>query len=331
MMDVPEPEIINETDVKIRMSAVGVCGSDIHYYTAGRIGNQIVQYPFTVGHEGAGIVETVGRKVTVVKPGDRVAVDPAMPCRECDQCRAGRHHTCRKLRFLGCPGQAAGCLAEYIVMPEASCFPVAHHMNTGQAALSEPLAIGVYAVKGSVSMKGAKAAVLGSGPIGMSVLLAMRMHNPEAVYMTDRIDERLSLARHLGADWTGNVDKEDIVSVILEKEPYGLDVVFECCGKQEALEQAFELLKPGGKIMIVGIPEFDLWKVPVDKSRHKEVCIQNVRRQVNCVQPTLDYMAGGQIKADSMITHRFGFGETQKAFDLVAGYHDGVMKAMINF
>ena len=95
MVEVPDPEIRNETDVKIRMPVVGVCGSDIHYYVTGRIGDQVVQYPFTLGHEGAGIVEGVGRRVTRVKPGDRIAIDPAMPCWECDQCKAGRHHTCR--------------------------------------------------------------------------------------------------------------------------------------------------------------------------------------------------------------------------------------------
>ncbi len=330
MIEMPEPSITNETDVKIRMNVVGVCGSDVHYYVSGRIGKQVVTYPFTVGHEGAGIVEAVGNKVNRVKPGDRVAIDPAMPCWECDQCKAGRPHTCRKLRFLGCPGQAEGCLAEYIIMPETSCFPIGSQITLGHAALSEPLSIGVYAVKGSLLLQDSKVGILGSGPIGMSVMLAVRMYKPGKIYMTDKVDERLLIAKNSGSDWTGNVGKEDVARIILEQEPDGLDVVFECCGQQEALEQAFDLLKPGGKLMIIGIPEFDMWKIPVDEARHKEICIQNVRRQVDCVQSALDYMESGQIKADNMITHRFGFQDTKKAFDLVAGYHDGVMKAMID-
>ena len=122
MFEVPDPKITNDTDVLIRMTNVGVCGSDVHYYVSGKIGDQVVAYPFTVGHEGAGIVEKIGIAVKHVKPGDRIAIDPAMPCWQCDQCKAGRSHTCRKLRFLGCPGQAEGCLSEYIVMPETSCF-----------------------------------------------------------------------------------------------------------------------------------------------------------------------------------------------------------------
>ncbi len=153
MREVPTPSIINDNDVLIRMKTLGVCGSDIHYYVSGKIGSQVVQYPFTVGHEGAGEVEAVGKAVTRVKPGDRIAIEPAMPCWECDQCKAGRPHTCRKLRFLGCPGQAEGSLSEFIVMPETSCIPIPDSMSYDQAAISEPLAIGVYAVKQSIPWK----------------------------------------------------------------------------------------------------------------------------------------------------------------------------------
>ena len=129
LIETPEPEIENDTDVLIRMKTVGVCGSDVHYYTTGRIGSQVVQYPFTVGHEGAGIVEKVGSAVTRVKPGDRIALEPAMPCFECDQCKSGRFNTCRNLKFLGCPGQSPGCLSEYFIVPETSCFPIPETMS----------------------------------------------------------------------------------------------------------------------------------------------------------------------------------------------------------
>ena len=142
----PTPAIERPTDVRLRVETVGVCGSDVHYYRDGRIGCQIVEYPFTIGHEGAGVVEAVGRSVTRLKPGDRVAIDPAMSCWNCDQCRAGRHHTCRKLRFLGCPGESEGCLKEFLVMPESSCFRVPEGLSLVQAALSEPLSIGIYGV-----------------------------------------------------------------------------------------------------------------------------------------------------------------------------------------
>ena len=331
MRQVHEPSLVNSGDIKIRMKSVGICGSDIHYYTQGQIGSQRVIYPFTVGHEGAGEVIEIGRSVERVKPGDIVAIDPAIPCHECDQCLAGRPHTCRKLRFLGCPGQAEGCLMEFIVMPEKSCFRLTGNLNADHGSISEPLAIGVYAVKKGGAFKGLSIGILGYGPIGMSVMLAARSQSVSEIYVTDIIDERLSIATREGVVFSGNPAKENVVRNIMHKEPLGLDVVFECCGKQEALDQAVELLKPGGKLIVVGIPEFDLWSLSVEKTRRKEISIQFIRRQVDCVEQTLDLMKNGRIKIENMITHRFPFERTKEAFDLVADYRDGVMKAMIDF
>ena len=331
MKEIPEPQIVNPKEVKIRMSVLGICGSDIHYYTLGHIGSQKVQYPFTVGHEGAGVVVEVGNAVTRVKTGDTIAIEPAMPCRECDQCLSGRQHTCRKLRFLGCPGQAEGCLMEYIVMPEESCFPLSGKLTPDNGSISEPLSIGVYAVKKSGGVNGLKIGILGFGPIGMSVLLAAKVQGVESINVTDKIDRRLSIASKEGAFFTGNPMKEDVVANILQKTKLGLDIIFECCGMQEALDQAVDLLKPGGKLVVVGIPEFDQWSMNVETTRRKEISLQFIRRQVDCVEPSLEMMNSGLIKVDNMITHRFPFAKSKEAFDLVADYRDGVMKAMIDF
>ena len=332
MMEVPTPGIVHEDDVLIRMKTVGVCGSDVHYYETGRIGCQVVEYPFTVGHEGSGVVEAIGSGVKAVQPGDRIAIEPTMPCGECDQCNAGRPHTCLNMRCLGCPKQAEGCLSEYIVLPEECCFKVSEKTTFDEAAISEPLAIGVYAVKLSIPMPGAKVGILGAGPIGLSVLLPALAQGAEKIYVTDKIDGRLELARAAGAVWGGNPDQEDVVGKVKELEPGGLDVVFECCGQQDALDQAIEMLKPGGKLLLIGIPPTaERVDFLIDKLRHKEVCIQNVRRQNHCVQPSLDMMDRGDFDVGIMVTHRFPFGKTKAAFDLVASYGDGVLKAMIDF
>jgi L-iditol 2-dehydrogenase len=329
MMDVPEPKIINPEDVKIRMSVVGICGSDIHYYTNGNIGTQVVDYPFTVGHEGAGIVVETGSRVTRVKPGDKIAIDPAIPCWECDQCKAGRHHTCRKLKFLGCPGQAEGCLSEYIVMPEESCFPLGERLTTDHGSISEPLAIGVYSVKKSGGVKNLNIGILGYGPIGMSVSLAAKAERAGNLYVSDMLTDRLNIAHKEGAAVAMKPDF--FTETVMNETKLGLDVVFECCGMQEAVHQAVDILKPGGKLVIVGIPEFMLWSFDAEKVRRKEISIQFIRRQVDCVQPSLDMMNSGQIDVSRMVTHRFPFSRTKEAFDLVAGYYDGVMKAMVDF
>jgi L-iditol 2-dehydrogenase len=331
MKEIPEPELINPNDVKIRMSVLGICGSDIHYYTQGRIGSQKVQYPFTVGHEGAGVVVEVGSAVKKVRPGDKIAIEPAMPCWKCDQCLSGRHHTCRNLKFLGCPGQAEGCLSEYIVMPETSCFPLTGKLTTDHGSISEPMAIGVYAVKKSGGVKDLNIGILGFGPIGMSVMLASKAQGAGNIYVTDLIDKRLEIAGIEGAILTANPDKENPIEKFAQKEHLGFDVAFECCGKQEAFDQAVELLKPGGKLVVVGIPEFDFWSMNVELTRRKEISLQFIRRQVDCVEETLELMKNGTISITNMVTHRYPFSKTKEAFDLVAGYKDGVMKAMIDF
>jgi len=326
----PVPEITTPGEVLIRIKSVGVCGSDIHYYNEGNIGSQVVKFPFTLGHECSGIVENTGRDVKRLKPGDHVAIDPAMPCYNCSQCRKGRYHTCLNLRFLGCPGQAEGCLSEYMVMPEKSCYKIDKSMPFDIATLSEPLSIGLYATKLAGNVAGQKIGIFGSGPIGISVMLMALYEGASEVYMTDLIDERLSLAKSMGAHWTGNTLKEDIVEGIKNKEPDLLDTVFECCGKQEAVDQAVKLVKPGGMIVIAGIPAFREWKFSAENIRRKEITIKNVRRQNEMVQPTLNLISQKKVNPEKMITHVFPLEQVAEAFELVAGYHDGVMKAMIH-
>lgn len=330
MREVPEPVIKDPGDVKIRMSVVGICGSDIHYYTWGGIGSQKITYPFTVGHEASGTVVETGSGVTRVKPGDRIAIDPSMPCFKCDQCLAGRAHTCRHIKFLGCPGQAEGPLSEYLVIPETSCFVLSDDLSFDQGAISEPLSIGIYSVKKSGDVKGLRIGVLGFGPIGMSVMLAARAMGAEAIYVTDKIEERLVIAKKESVTWTGNPLNNDIVKDIRKLEPLGLDIVFECCGQQEALDQAIALMKPGGKIIVVGIPETKNWSVSVDETRRNENTLLFIRRQVDCVEEALEMMKSGKIDVVNMATHHFPLSQAKEAFDLVTSYRDGVMKAMID-
>ncbi|MBE0536347.1 MAG: alcohol dehydrogenase catalytic domain-containing protein [Phycisphaerae bacterium] len=327
--EIDNPVVKHDKDVLLKIEMVGVCGSDVHYYETGRIGSQVVEYPYIVGHECAATVVEVGRAVTHVKPGDPVVVDPAAWCDTCDQCRMGRENTCRNLSFLGTPGQGPGCLSEYILMPEKSCFPTHDAITLEQAVLCEPFAIGVYAVKRSPIARGAKIAILGSGPIGLSCLTAARAEGVDKIYITDRIAARLAVAAAAGAAWTGNPDTEDIVETIASKEPSGIDIVYECAGQQEALNQGIDLLRPGGVLMIVGIPRAEQVSFSIDKIRRKEITIINVRRQNQCTQLAIDLLATRKACVDFMVTHRFAFDHSREAFDLVADYRDGVVKALI--
>ena len=189
LRDEPEPTLAGAGDVLVRIERLGVCGSDVHYYVDGRIGDDRVRYPATLGHECAGTVVEVGPEVKNLAPGDRVAVDPAVSCGACDQCLAGRANTCRNLQFMGCPDQAPGAAAEYRVLPATNCFAVPEAMSLDEAALVEPLSIGLHAVRLAAMKPGARAAVLGVGPIGLGVLLCAKALAP-ATDPRDRLDRR---------------------------------------------------------------------------------------------------------------------------------------------
>lgn len=331
LKDTPVPEIKRDNDVLLRLGAAGVCGSDIHYFNEGRIGDQVITFPFSIGHECSAIVEKVGRGVKRLKPGQRVAIEPAISCGQCDQCLQGRPHTCRHLRFMGAPGQYEGCMSEYIVMPEENCFVLDDKMLLLNGALVEPLSIGAYAVKLAGEGEYKNVAILGSGPIGLSVLLALHKTPAGKIYVTDKLNYRLEAAKKIGAQWTGNPDEQDIVKELNRIESLQMDIVFECCGKQEALDQAVDILKPGGKLMIVGIPETDTVHFDISKLRRKEITIQNVRRQNNSIPDAIRILKENPLAAEIMITHTFKLNDAQKAFETVAGYLDGVIKAMITF
>lgn len=331
IMKVPVPEILSASEVLIHMQVVGVCGSDVHYFETGKIGSLVVDYPFAVGHEGAGVVEAVGPEVTLVKPGDRIVIEPSVACGSCQQCLSGRPHTCLNNKFLGCPGQSEGNLMEYIVMDQKQCLKLEDHQSFDDGALSEPLSIGLYANKQANYLPDDDVAIIGYGPIGMSVMLTAEVSGVKSFMVSDKVPERLLMAKSVGAIYTGNPLRDDVVEEILAQKPNGMDVVFECCGDQDVMDQAIELVKPGGKIMIIGIPAFDRWSFSADLARRKEVSLIHVRRQNNCVEEVLSMMAKGQLEGSRMVTHRFTLDQTQQAFELVNAYRDGVMKAMIDF
>ena len=328
--DVPQPTLSRSDDVLLRIDRVGVCGSDVHYFTRGRIGDQEVEYPATIGHECAGTVIETGSAVEGIDTGDRVAVDPAMVCGECDQCRAGRVNTCRKLQFMGCPGEAPGAVAEYHVLPAQNCLPIPDYVTLDQAALIEPLSVGLHAVRLGEVLPAGRIAVLGAGPIGLSVLLCAKAHAPCTVYVTDLIPRRLEVADVCGADWTADARRDDVTAAILEREPCGLDLVFECSGDPACIDQAQRLLTPGGTLVMVGIPPTPQVSFDVHLMRRMELTFRNVRRQKDCVAPAIRLVADGRIDPNPLLTHRFPLSKIKDAFELVADYRDGVIKAVVD-
>jgi L-iditol 2-dehydrogenase len=327
--EAPAPQIVRDDDVIVRSKAVGVCGSDLHYYLSDRVGGDRVSYPFIPGHECAGIVEGIGRAVTRVKPGDAVVVEPAVSCGTCDQCRTGRPHTCRKLLFLGHYGELTGGMAELVLAPERNCVPLPAKMTAVQGALAEPLSIALYAAGLAGSVRGKTAGVLGAGPIGLCLIMALKADGSGSVYATEKAEARLAAAAKAGAEWTGNPDREDVVGEVQARESLGLDLVFECCGDQSALDQAIALLKPGGTLVVVGIPLEPRVSFDSSKVRRREIRVQNVRRQNKCLERAVGMIHTGRIKPEFLATHFYRLDQTREAYETAAARRDGVIKAIV--
>ncbi|MFP4433926.1 MAG: zinc-dependent alcohol dehydrogenase [Planctomycetota bacterium] len=323
------PTIQQPTDVLLRVRKVGVCGSDTHYFRTGRIGDQVVEFPFTIGHECVATVEAVGSGVKNLQVGRRVAVDPLRWCNECDQCLAGRFHTCRNQQFLGCPGQAAGCMADYTVMPEQSCYVLPDGVSDDQAVLVEPFAIALWATKLAGDLSGKTVGILGAGPIGLCVSEACRAAGAETVYMTEIRDDRIEKAKAFKPDWIGNPHHCDVVAEIVQRQPLKLDCVFECAGEQVTLDQGLDMIKPGGKLLIVGIPEVDRVSFRMDTMRRNEITVQPVRRQNECTDEAIELVRSGKVNLDPMVTHHYPLEAAQRAYQIVADYDDGAVKVII--
>nr|WP_321452850.1 alcohol dehydrogenase catalytic domain-containing protein [uncultured Carboxylicivirga sp.] len=327
--DVDENNIVNPNDVKVAIKSVGVCGSDIHYYNEGNIGSQVVEYPWGVGHEAAGEVLAVGSAVKDFKPGDKIAIEPTVYCGHCSECLNDRRHTCLNQKFLGCPGQMEGCMSETFVIPQICCVKVPDYLSPQLAAFAEPLSIGLYAYKlSAMHQKDFKVAILGAGPIGLTVLASCLHGGQKHITVIEPLDYRKNFAKECGAAASFTPDEEEEIK---QQASLGYDVVYECCGKQEALDQALRILKPGGKLMFVGIPETQSLSYNMDMMRRKEICVQNVRRQNNSFEEAIDMIAQNPDYYQKMITHNYTVDESGQAFENVAGYRDNVIKAMVNF
>ncbi|MFA6135514.1 MAG: alcohol dehydrogenase catalytic domain-containing protein [Phycisphaerae bacterium] len=328
---VPEPKIQRDQDVLLRVDVVGVCGSDVHIYKEGRIGTSIAELPWIVGHESACTVAAVGKGVRALKVGQRVAVDPLIPCNKCDQCLSDFKYTCRDQGFLGSPGLSQGCLTEYIVMPEECCLPVPDNMTQEQIALTEPLSIGLHTRNLGKLGKTGNVVIQGCGPIGLCVLLGLRAKGDYKVYMTDVLDYRLEAGRKFGADWVGSArDAGSVPAAIRKMEPVGVDAVFECAGQEETVDQGLAMLRPRGRLVMAGIPAESRISFDVHLARRQELVIQSVRRQDRCVEEAVELVGSGRIDMNAMVTHHFSLDQTGEAMDLVSNYRDGVLKAMIH-
>jgi len=301
-VDIPQ---IGPNEVLVRMRCVGICGSDAHFYLHGRIGSLVLEKPTILGHECSGEVAEVGDNVSHLKVGERVVVEPGFTCGKCQYCRGGRYNLCREVRFYGVP-PFNGAFAEYTSAPEQNVYPMPDDISYEEGAMIEPLAVGMMAAKrGAVSVHDS-VAILGAGPIGQMALQAVKAHGILETYVTDVIDYRLDYAENFGAKAVINTGRENAIHRILElTDNEGVDVAIEASGAIPAGQQAFDIVKPGGRIVLVGNFPSTEFQVPLMKAILKELDIRGIRRYVNLFPTSIRCVSSGKVDLKPLITHRF--------------------------
>lgn len=328
LRDVPLEETVGPRDVRVAVKVVGVCGSDVHYYTHGAIGPFVVREPMILGHEAAGVVTEVGSAVTELKVGDRVCMEPGIPDPTARASRLGLYNLDPAVRFWATP-PVHGVLRPSVVHPADWCFELPDRVSFAAGAMVEPLAVGVHAAGKAKVKPGDVAVVTGAGPIGLLTLLAARAAGCARVIVSDVDDDKLALATRLGAARTVDVRRESLAdAVAAETGGWGADVVFECSGAERAAAAVFDPLAPGGCVVFVGMP---LAPVPYDVARAqvKEARVEHVFRYAHVFRRCVDMLASGAIDVAPLITRTFPFEDAVAAFEYAAAAPKGEVKIQI--
>jgi L-idonate 5-dehydrogenase len=318
-------------DVRVRIEAGGICGSDLHYYNHGGFGTIRLQEPMALGHEIAGTVDEVGSAVSLIAAGTRVAVNPSQPCNDCRYCRAGQHNQCLNMRFMGSAMRfphVQGGFRESITIDEGQAIPIAPTMTMAEAAMAEPLAVCLHAARQAGSLLGAKVLVTGCGPIGSLAVVAARYAGASEIVATDVSSYPLSIARQLGATKTINVAEEPQGLAPYTQEKGTFDILFEASGNEAALRSALDALRPGGIIVQLGFGG-DM-KLPMNIIVAKELQIRGTFRFNEEFRLAVDLMGSGLIDVKPLLTQTIPYDQAVDAFTL-ASDRSQAMKVQLTF
>ncbi|MGD8240233.1 MAG: NAD(P)-dependent alcohol dehydrogenase [Armatimonadota bacterium] len=311
--DVPVPSLPSPHDVIVRIQQVGVCGSDIHYFRHGRIAHFVVQEPMILGHECAGEVVEVGDEVTTLKQGDRVALEPGVPCRRCEFCHEGKYNLCADVVFFATP-PVDGAFCEYVASPADFAYKLPDNVSAEEGAMMEPLAVGMWSTHRARVGAGDSVAILGAGPIGLVTLQAARARGATTLIISDVEQPRLDFAGKLGATHALNARECDVVEAVKEiTGGRGTDSVLEAAGTVETLNQALKAVKTGGRVIVIGAPPQDEAPISIPDLILRELDIGGIFRYANMYPRAVAAVAAGRIDVKSMITHHYALPETREA------------------
>ncbi|HYM99511.1 MAG TPA: NAD(P)-dependent alcohol dehydrogenase [Aestuariivirgaceae bacterium] len=328
LRDIKLDEPLGRRDVRIALRTIGVCGSDIHYYTHGAIGPFVVREPMILGHEASGVVLEVGTGVKELKPGDRVCMEPGIPDPTSRASRLGKYNIDPAVRFWATP-PIHGILRPTVVHPADFTFKLPDNVSFAQAAMIEPLAVGVHGASKAQVLPGEVAVVIGAGPIGLVTALAALAAGCSRVIVSDVDDAKLALAEKLGAITSVNVRSQKLTDVVRSQTGgWGADVVFECSGNEKAASEVFDLVSPGGRVVFIGMP---LSPIPYDVTRAavKEARVEHVFRYAHVFPRCIAMLSAGKIDVSPLITRTFGFEDSVEAFEYATHPPPGSVKVQI--
>ncbi|WP_263772676.1 NAD(P)-dependent alcohol dehydrogenase [Propionivibrio soli] len=323
------PQDLGEKDVRIKIANVGICGSDVHYCLHGNIGNFVVKEPMVLGHEASGTVIEVGSGVKHLRVGDRVCMEPGIPDYASTQTLKGMYNLDPEVRFWATP-PIHGCLRESIVHPASLTFKLPDNVSFEEGALVEPLAIGVHSAKKARIVPGDTALVLGAGTIGLVTALSAVAAGCSHVILADSKQQKLDFVRKHYDERisTFNIATGDLKAHVAKHFPEGVDIVFEASGSAQAILSTTNFLCPGGKVVLIGMPSAPA-AIDIVEAQTKEVEFLTIFRYANVYDRAIKYIASGQINVKPLITHRYDFADTIKAFNFAATMPPDAIKIMI--
>jgi len=316
-------------ELQVRVSAIGICGSDMHSYAEGGVGETPCHYPMVIGHEPSGVVEKTGAGVTGISPGDRGSLEPALYCYHCEFCMRGRHNICAHLRFMS-NGAEPGYFRECVNIPVSNFLPIPRDMSLEEAALVEPLAIALHSMVFAQVKLGETAVVFGAGPIGLLTIAVLKLSGAGRIWAVEPLPHRRELAKLLGADAAVDPTAIDPAKQILQDTgKRGVDLAIDCASKGDCINQCVGSVAHGGRVVVTGIPSGTQIAINIHQFRNKEAAIFNVRRSNHESHAGIEVLHGYPKLFAPVITHNRPLDKIGEAFALNEKYEDGVGKLLI--
>ncbi|WP_436862098.1 NAD(P)-dependent alcohol dehydrogenase [Staphylococcus caeli] len=326
--EVKVPEI-GATDVLVKVMAFGVCGSDVHYYEHGRVGEFVVEKPLILGHECSGVVADVGSEVKKFKVGDRVAIEPGVPCGECEYCKSGKYNLCPDVAFLATP-PVDGAFSQYISHPEGFLFHIPDDLSYEEATLNEPFSVGVQACKRANVQPGSTVVIMGMGPVGLMAVVAAKAFGATKIIVSDLEKIRLDEALKLGATHAINIKEQDVATCINEiTEGNGVNYAFETAGNPIALQNALASLNNGGTLAIVGLPQQENIELNIPFIANHEINIVGIFRYANTYDMGIEMLSNTTADLNTMFTDAYNLEDAKAAMEQARTNKSGSLKVMV--